>query len=117
MKRSLPKTYDGSTFRGNRVAIKTQDEVVPALHAVYRDHRAARATHNSYAYRIQTATQTIEHYEDDGETGAGARILEHLRKRDATNVMTCVTRWYGGRNLGPERFNYVEEAAKDCMDT
>ena len=116
VKRSPPKTYDGSTFQGSRVNVATPDDVIPAIHAIYTDVRSARATHNIYAYRINSGQRIIEHYEDDGEYGAGRRLLGMLQKNDILNQLICVSRWHAGRNLGPVRFNYIEEAAKDTIN-
>ncbi len=55
----------------------------------------------TYIYRIQTVDEIVEHYEDDGEFGAGNRILEFLQKNDICDEVVCVTRWYGGTLLDP----------------
>ena len=39
-----------------------------------------------------------------------------LQKNDILNQLICVSRWHAGRNLGPVRFNYIEEAAKDTIN-
>jgi hypothetical protein len=118
VKRSPPKTYVGSSFQGARVEVSTPDDVIPALQAIYTDVRSARATHNIYAYRITSGNHTVtEHYEDDGEYGAGHRLLQLLQKQNVSNQLICVSRWYGGKHLGSARFNYVEEAGKDVLAT
>ena len=89
--------------------------MLPSLYAIFRDTRSASATHNIYAYRIETASEIIEHYEDDGEFGAGRHILSKLREIDAKNVLVCVSRWYGGVELGQKRFNYIKEAVDDVF--
>ena len=110
-----PKTYRGSTFRGHNVPIQTQDDIIPALHAVYSDERVARATHNIYAYRLQTGNGIVEHYEDDREWGAGRLLLKLLKDNDITGKLVCVTRWYGGVHLGRARFDHIQEAARDTL--
>ena len=47
---------------------------------------------------------------DDGETGAGGVILRILKKQNWVNVIVVVTRWYGGKHLGPDRFKHVQDA-------
>ena len=101
VKRSPPKTYNGSTFQGSRVVIDKPDDVIPAIHAIYTDVRSARATHNVYAYRIDSGQSIVEHYEDDGEYGAGRRLLGLLQSMDITDQMICVSRWHDGKNIGP----------------
>ena len=116
VKRCPPKTYSGSTFQGQKVLIKTQDDVIPALHAIYADSRSARATHNIYAYSVTSPDGTmIEHYEDDEEYGGGKEILAVMREHDITDMLICVTRWCGQRLLGKARFQYIREAASQIV--
>ena len=90
--------------------------MITALHAVYRDTRVARATHNIYAYRIMSGGGVFEHYEDDGEYGAGGRLLDLLLDNDICDQMICVTRWYGGTHLGPGRFNHILDAGRRVLE-
>ena len=65
------QTQGGSSFRGHCIEVMKQDDVIPALHALYADNRIARATHNIYAYRLRAGNGSIvEHYDDDREWGA-----------------------------------------------
>ena len=80
--RSPPKVYGGSTFQGAKVGLSCQDDILPAIHALYRDTRTAAATHNNYAYRLTTPDGVVEHYDDDGEYGGGRRILRKLKDGD-----------------------------------
>jgi hypothetical protein len=116
-----PSTFRNSTFQGAQVRVTSPDEVIPAMYAVYGDpdgdQRCARATHNIYAYRFTSSSGNItEYYHDDGEFGAGRRLLDIMKQRNVTDSLVCVTRWYGGTNLGPARFDYILEAAKTVMD-
>ena len=109
--RAPPKVYEGSCFQGSKSELSSQNDVLPSLHAIYQDARVARATHNIYAYRVKNGANVIEHYHDDGEFGAGKKILQCLQNAGATNTLVCVTRWYGGKHLGPKRFDCIKEAA------
>lgn len=110
-----PKTYQKSSFKGHAVKLHSQDDIVPALHAIYADARVARATHNIYAYRISSGPDVIEHYEDDNEWGAGSLLLKLLQDNDIKDTLVCVTRWYGGTHLGRARFDYIKNAAKEVL--
>jgi putative IMPACT (imprinted ancient) family translation regulator len=86
--------------------------------------KIARATHNMVAYRIieerrtdKDEVRTIRHQdcEDDGETGAGAKLLHLLEILDARNVLVVVTRWYGGIHLGPDRFRHICNIAREIL--
>jgi hypothetical protein len=111
--RAPPTIVEGSSFQGSKVSVLKLDDVIPALHAIYADHRVARATHN--IYRIHRGDHMLEYYNDDGEHGAGRRLLELLRGNDVNDTLVCVTRWYGGKHLGPERFNIIVDNAKQAL--
>jgi hypothetical protein len=114
--RAPPSSLEGSSFQGSKVKVDHPNDVIPAIHAIFTDHRVARATHNIYAYRIKLGERLVEHYEDDGEYGAGRRLLELLRKEDVMNNLICITRWYGGKHLGPARFDMLVDNAKKIIN-
>ena len=115
VKRGPPETFRGSSFQGAQVNIKTTDEVIPAIHAILEERKVGRANHNIYCYRIKRGDKVIEHYEDDGEYGAGRRLLSLLQEQSITNKLVCVSRWHMGPLLGKVRFEHIEEAAKKAL--
>jgi putative IMPACT (imprinted ancient) family translation regulator len=109
-------TLQGSSFKGHSVSVEEQDDIVPALHNVYADYRVARAAHNVYAYRIKRPYGAfIEHYEDDGDWGAGAKVLKLLQDNQVENRLVCVTHWSSGSHLGRARFSHILSAAKNSL--
>lgn len=54
--------------------------------------------------------------DDDGETKAGARLLELLTILDVCDIVVVVTRWYGGSKLGADRFKHINNAARNVLD-
>lgn len=115
VRHSLPQSYKGSTFQGHMVEVKCQDDVIPALHAIYSDSRVARAKHNIYAYRIKSGDRFIEHYDDDGEWGAGTKLLNMLRENNVENALVCGTRWYSGSHIGRIRFTYLCNVVSEVL--
>lgn len=82
------------------LAVPVSDEhtavsILNDLRAKYWD-----ATHNCYAYILRAGG--IQRYSDDGEPQgtAGMPILEVLRRRELTDTMVVVTRYFGGTLLG-----------------
>jgi putative IMPACT (imprinted ancient) family translation regulator len=116
VKRAPPKSYGGSTFQGSKVDVSSSDDIIPALHAIYTDVRSARATHNVYAYRMKQGQKIIEHFEDDGEYGAGRRLLALLQQYDVLDQLVCTSRWYGGKHLGAARFDHITEAGRLVLE-
>ncbi len=60
--------------------------------------RIRDATHNTWAYRIETQLR----FNDDGEPGgtAGRPILAAIDRLSLDHVLVVVTRWFGGIKLG-----------------
>lgn len=112
VKRAPPTTSNGSTFQGSSVNITSTDEIIPAIHAITKDTRSARGTHNMYAYRIKHGDNITEHFEDNGEYGAGRRILSLMQDNNMVGTLICVTRWHFGLNIGPKRFELIKKAAE-----
>ena len=73
-----------------------------------RDKKFAKATHNTWAVMLSDGTPLKG---DDGESGAGLVILRMLERAGLNNHLIVVTRWYGGKHLGGDRFRHVQ----DCV--
>lgn len=75
------------------------DEVNELLNEIRKKHYDA--THNCYAY-ILGQNQEIQKASDDGEPQktAGWPMLDVLKKKNLTNVLAIVTRYFGGVLLG-----------------
>ncbi len=78
------------------------------IQVLCRDKRFAKATHNSWGVILpQGAVKN-----DDGEAGAGMVILRMLERQQLKGHLVCVTRWFGGKHLGGDRFRHVQEAVR-----
>lgn len=85
-------------------------------HLLCTDKKAAKATHNITAWRIRReGNTTFQDCDDDGETAAGGRLLHLMQVMDLWDVMVVVTRWYGGIQLGPDRFRIINSVARDAF--
>jgi len=61
------------------------------------------------------ANSLSEGFDDDGEAGAGIRLIGILQKMKIYNVFVIVSRWFGGTLLGNDRFKYINDAAKNLL--
>ncbi|KAI9222102.1 ribosomal protein S5 domain 2-type protein [Blastocladiella britannica] len=111
-----------SVFLAHAAYITSPTRDPPALLAYLVSHRRiARATHNITAYRLVTTNETtgaeavVQDCDDDGEDAAGKRLLHLLQLIGARNVWVCVTRWYGGVQLGPDRFAHINNVARRAL--
>lgn len=78
------------------------------LKQLKRDKKFAKATHNTWAV---LGSDGIPLKNDDGEAGAGMVILRMLERAQLCDHIIVVTRWYGGKHLGGDRFRHVQ----DCV--
>jgi putative IMPACT (imprinted ancient) family translation regulator len=106
---------NGSTFMGHCAPIGVKDDVSSVMATLLQDTAVAKATHNIYAYRVRERNKIVEGQKDDGEHGAGHHILQLMREQKVENCMIVVTRWYGGQNLGPQRFDCIVNSARSAL--
>jgi putative IMPACT (imprinted ancient) family translation regulator len=104
--------------RGSRYAVSGgpvtgRAGVEAFLATLKRDKRFAKATHNSWAVILSDGGPLKG---DDGEAGAGAVILRMLERAGVADEIVVVTRWYGGTNLGGDRFRHVVGAVRAWLD-
>lgn len=99
--------------RGSRYAVSggaaaSRAEVESLLAELKRSKRFAKATHHSWAAIL--GGEPVK--DDDGEAGAGALILQMLDRAGLRDHVVIVTRWYGGKQLGGDRFRHVADAVR-----
>ncbi len=89
----------GSRFLGYVFPVAGEEEIKTRLNALRREF--PDATHHCYAWVLMPDKSQFR-ANDDGEPGnsAGKPILREIQRRDLTNVLVVVVRYYGGTNLG-----------------
>lgn len=103
-----------SQFVGYAANVKTMDQVNGAYMAVRKIH--PDATHVMCAFRFP-GYNPLKSYgmADDGEHGGARRILDVLHKEKVYNCAAFVVRYYGGTNLGPDRFKIIEAVSSSAI--
>lgn len=106
------------TDRGSRYAVSgcpvtSRREVDAALRDLKRDKAYAKATHNTWAAWLSRGGPIKA---DDGEAGAGMVILRMLEREELHDHLIVVTRWYGGKHLGGDRFRHVQTCVRAYLD-
>ena len=99
--------------RGSRYAVSggpcASDAAARAMVAeLCRVKKFAKATHHSWA--VICAEGALK--ADDGEAGAGMVIVRMLERAGLRDHLVIVTRWYGGKHLGGDRFRHVQDAVR-----
>ena len=112
---SLKQSEEGSVFQGHAAELSNDVPIAAVLAKLYSSSSIAEAQHNIYAYRSNIGGKIKEACSDDGEHGAGNRLLHLLRDEEATDVIVVCTRWFGGVHIGPQRFQFITDCAKEAL--
>lgn len=102
----------GSKYAVSGGRVGAREDVDAFLKALKRNRKFAKATHNSWGVVLPDGPLKS----DDGEGGAGNIILQVLEGAGLSGHLVVVTRWYGGKHLGGDRFRHVAEAARVYVD-
>lgn len=98
----------GSRYAVSGGAARSRDEVAALIAELKTSKRFAKATHHSWAAVL--SGEAVK--DDDGESGAGQLILQMIERAGLQDHVIIVTRWYGGKHLGGERFRHVIDAVR-----
>lgn len=91
------------------------------------DPKRRGATHDIHAWRVLELKRgrnglggpndygIEEGHEDDGEKWGGEKVLRAMKEMGAVDLLVVVSRWYGGTNLGPVRFEHILHCAREAL--
>ncbi|XP_074644547.1 protein IMPACT-like isoform X2 [Tubulanus polymorphus] len=115
-----PFTERRSTFQAHLAEVTHVEQIKLVFKKLFENKKIANATHNILGYRIEMKSEPHECFmqgcDDDGEHHAGSRVLHLMQIIDVRNVMVVVTRWYGGILLGPDRYKYINNSARQILE-
>lgn len=98
------------SFCGKATTKEEAHRFVAALK--HRVRKISSATHIMMAYQLSSGEAFRD---DDGEGGAGDRLLTLLDQLHCSDVVVVVARFYGGIKLGPDRFKHISNSAKHVL--
>ncbi|MTI00780.1 YigZ family protein [Roseibium sp. RKSG952] len=105
-------TDRGSKYAVTGASASSRADVDAVLAELKSDKSYAKATHNTWAAVLPTGALKA----DDGESGAAMVILRMMERAEMENHVIIVTRWYGGKKLGGDRFRRVQDATRFYLD-
>lgn len=87
-----------SRFISHTIPVSSEEEALEFLQSMRSEY--SDANHNVYAYIIDE--NNIFRYSDDGEPSgtSGMPVLDTMRKEGLVDIITVVTRYFGGTLLG-----------------
>lgn len=110
--------FDGIiSDRGSKYAVcggpcSSSEEAKAFIKELCRKKKFAKATHNTWGFLSDDGPVK----NDDGESGAGMVIVRMLEREKLNNHIVVVTRWYGGKHLGGDRFRHVQSAVRHYLE-
>lgn len=105
-------TDRGSKYAVSGGSVNSRAEAQGFVKTLCKDKKFAKATHNTWGVVLDDGPLK----NDDGESGAGILILRMLEREELRNHIIVVTRWYGGKKLGGDRFRRVQDAVRYYLD-
>ncbi|KAJ1609308.1 ximpact-like protein [Cryptosporidium canis] len=120
-----------SVFQAHTCKVETIEQVGKVIKWLLSNPKISKATHNIWAYRLfkdkncETLSEgafpigydiVSQDHNSDGENAAGGRLQHLLTVLNAKNVFVMVSRWYGGIQLGPDRFKHINNAARQILE-
>lgn len=100
----------GSSFTAMACTTKTLNQVHMAYINLFQNFPSA--DHISVAYSAESQFR----FHDNGEFGAGYRLLDTIKSAGLQNVTLFMIREHGGINLGPRRFTIMRETARETLE-
>ena len=98
----------GSKYAVSGASCDSEEEAKALIRELKKTKKFAKATHNTWG--LLCTEGPVKN--DDGESGAGVIILRMLERAGLHDHLIVVTRWYGGKHLGGDRFRHVQEAVR-----
>ena len=103
----------GSRYAASGGAVADEAGIKAFLKELKSQKKFAKATHNTWAAILPDGMALKD---DDGESGAAAVILRMLEREGTRGRIVVVTRWYGGVNLGGDRFAHVVTSVRAWLE-
>ena len=104
----------GSEFMCYFQRVNTVDDVQQGLVKIKIKH--GDATHIVTAFRLENLVGPYkQEFLDDGEFGAGRRVLDVLKEEEQFKIAIFIPRYHGGENIGKRRFEIYELLTKRAV--
>ena len=104
-----------NSYQAHSAAISNQNQVPLVLEYLNKRERFQKAKNKIYAFRVNqiddntNKMELYENYEDDGEEGAGEKLLHLLQKMGVENIFIVVCIWHFRMpgQLGTETYKLI----------
>jgi putative IMPACT (imprinted ancient) family translation regulator len=110
-----------SQFQAHVAGVTSVEDVKKVKHQLLCSSKIANAAHPCImAYCLSRSGGgggggVLIDSDDDGETGASQKLVFLLETMKLVNVVVVVTRWFGGIQLGADRFKHIASVARQSL--
>ena len=102
-----------SHFRGHITKVQSLDQATAARNSMFQNF--TNEHHITYAYSIKLDDEEVMTGNFDNKEIGGSKVLKELiDEKHLLNVFLCVTKVKNGPNIGPIRFDLIDEGAKSA---
>ena len=105
-----------SIFQAFYVNINTAAQAEQFRQQLLENNKIKAATHNMFVWKVSENGIIKSDSDEDGESGAGSRMMHLVELTGACDFGVIVTRWYGGVHLGPDRWKHINNALRSILD-
>ena len=106
-----------SVFFSTTTRITSQEELGKFLQDIRLSKDCIDATHNMAVWRFRDSQGNVmEGADEEGEKGAGERMMFLMQQMHVINRVSVCTRFKGGANLGPQRFKLINDSIKASFE-
>lgn len=110
----LLEESEGSVFRGYAASATDFDEVDRLYKKMKLMH--GQATHIACAYQFEKVKPPYKSGGcDDGEYGAQRALMQTIKDNGVQNIVVFMVRYYGGKKLGPARFDLMRKTVSSAI--
>ena len=114
---SSVKAEKGSFFQAFCKQVNNQIEVDEFFANILNSSdKIQAATHKIVAYKFNSVNTYPMNSNDDGEIGAGEKILDLINSEKLCNVAIIVCRWFGNEFIFHRRFELIIECSKEALN-
>ena len=105
--------------KGNSFTVYAAEiENIQQVRAIHRHLKIKHldATHVAVAHVLEGEMPNLRECDDDGEIGAGARMLNTIKQNGRTQVAVYMVRYHSGQNLGMKRFEIINDLTQNALE-
>lgn len=105
-----------STFQAFYANVNTSAQAEQFRQQLLENNKIQNATHNMFVWKVNENGVIKSDSDEDGEAGAGGRMMHLVDLTGACDFAVIVARWYGGIHLGPDRWKHINNALRIILD-